>query len=80
MDSHFNDVLAYINSINPPKYPKAINEKWLQTAKKFLTATCSKCHGTYGKDGEYPNLLIPESIIKTDSALYHFQLFQSAVC
>ena len=31
---------------------------------------CAGCHGTYGANEKYPNLLIPESIIQTDSALY----------
>lgn len=70
VDSHFNDVLAYINSIQPPKYPKAVNEKLAAKGKDIFTVNCSKCHGTYGDDGKYPNLLIPESIIQTDSALY----------
>lgn len=70
VDKHFNDVLAYINSIKPPKYPKAIDEKLAAKGKNIFTLTCSKCHGTYGEDGKYLNLLIPESIIKTDSALY----------
>jgi hypothetical protein len=38
--------------------------------EKLFTASCSKCHGTYGDQPTYPNLLIPANIIKTDSALY----------
>lgn len=70
VDSHFNDVLAYINSIQSPKYPKPVDDELAAKGKKIFTATCSGCHGTYGEDGKYPNLLIPESIIQTDSALY----------
>ena len=70
VDSHFNDVLAYINSIQPPKYPKAINTAQAAEGKTIFMATCKKCHGTYGDDATYPNLLIPASIIKTDSLLY----------
>lgn len=70
VDSYFNDVLAYINSIQPPKYPKQINEQLAAEGEKIFTASCSKCHGTYKADGKYPNLLIPENIIQTDSALY----------
>ena len=69
VDGHFNDVLAFINSIQAPKYPKAIDEKLAAKGEKIFTATCSKCHGTYGEDGKYPNLLIPENIIQTDSSL-----------
>lgn len=70
VDSHFNDVLSYIYSIDAPKYPKPINEKLAANGRKVFAATCSRCHGTYGEGGKYPNLLIPENIIQTDSSLY----------
>lgn len=70
VDSHFNDVLAFINSIQAPKYPLPIDTKIASNGKKLFKATCQKCHGSYGENALYPNLLIPESIIKTDSALY----------
>src|SRR4051794_34378278 len=70
VDSHFNDVLAYINSIEPPKYPKPVDKGMVAAGKKLFTATCKKCHGSYGDGGTYPNLLIPGRIIKTDSLLY----------
>lgn len=68
--NHFNDVLSYINSIQPPKYPKEVNESLAAKGKAIFDNTCSGCHGRYGDDGQYPNLLIPASIIGTDSALY----------
>ena len=70
VDSHFNDVLSYIYSINAPKYPKPVDEKLAANGKKVFTATCTSCHGTYGEGSKYPNLLIPENVIQTDSALY----------
>jgi mono/diheme cytochrome c family protein len=70
VDSHFNDVLAYINSIQPPKFPKPINHDLALQGKPLFNDHCSKCHGTYGDEAKYPNLLIPAAIIKTDSALY----------
>ena len=69
--SHFNDVLAFINSIQAPKYPKAINENLAAKGKVVFDKNCSGCHGGYGGDSKYPNLLIPASIIGTDSALYN---------
>lgn len=68
--SHFNNVLAYIQSIEPPKYPKTINEELASQGKALFNNNCSKCHGTYGEAETFPNLLIPASIIRTDSALY----------
>ncbi len=68
--SHFNDVLAYIYSITPPKYPKQINKMLAANGKQIFGDNCAKCHGTYGEDESYPNLLIPAGIIQTDSALF----------
>jgi mono/diheme cytochrome c family protein len=70
VDGHFNDVLAYLYSIEPPKYPKPINAALAKKGGLLFVQNCSKCHGNYGSGGEYPNLLIPESLVNTDSLLY----------
>lgn len=70
VDSHFNDVLAYICSLRPPKYPHEINNSLAAEGKEIFINNCSRCHGTYGDNWQYPNLLIPEHIIQTDSALF----------
>jgi mono/diheme cytochrome c family protein len=70
VDSHFNDVLSYIYSLEPPEYPYPINTALAKTGGVIFVEHCSKCHGHYGGQEEYPNLLIPESIISTDSLLY----------
>lgn len=84
IDSYIPDVLAYIQSLTPPKYPYPINETLARRGGVIFVEHCSKCHGNYhtegpttdksaasasGEGGEYPNLLIPESIIGTDSLL-----------
>ncbi len=70
VNSHFGDVLAYLYSIEPPKYPKTIDQSLAAKGQQVFTTNCSGCHGTYGKEGRYPNLLIPAAVIKTDSMLY----------
>lgn len=70
VDAHMPDVLAYIYSLAPPKYPKAINPSLATQGKVLFEKNCSGCHGTYGDKASYPNLLIPESLVQTDSALY----------
>jgi hypothetical protein len=78
VDAHFNDVLAYINSIQPPAYPNPVNKTMVKQGGILFVQYCSKCHGSYGNGGKYPNLLIPESDIKTDSLLYksNYQSYQ----
>ena len=78
VDAHFNDVLSYIISINPPPYPNPVDRKLVREGGILFVQNCSKCHGSYGSQGKYPNLLIPESEIKTDSFLYksNYQSYQ----
>jgi len=73
VDSHFNDVLAYIYSLRPPKYPYPINTTLAKKGGILFVEHCAKCHGHYGAsdaDDDYPNLLIPESLVGTDSLLF----------
>jgi mono/diheme cytochrome c family protein len=69
VDGHFNDVLAYIYSLKPPKYPYPLNAKLVKQGGIIYLENCSRCHGNNADDQEFPNLLVPESIIKTDSLL-----------
>ena len=70
VDEHMPDVLAYIYSLQAPKYPKSIDQSLAPKGKIIFEQNCSDCHGTYGANSSYPNLLIPESIVQTDSLLY----------
>jgi mono/diheme cytochrome c family protein len=69
VSKHFGDVLAYIKSIEPPKYPEQIDETLASEGETIFINNCSGCHGTYGREETYPNLLIPMSVIQTDSML-----------
>ena len=70
VSTHFGDVLAYIKTIEPPKYPNPINRELAIDGAAVFINNCSGCHGNYGSEETYPNLLIPGSIIQTDSLLY----------
>jgi mono/diheme cytochrome c family protein len=70
VDSHISDVLAYIYSLEPPKFPKTLNQKLVKQGSLLFVSKCASCHGNYGSGGEFPNLLIPESVIQTDSFLF----------
>lgn len=66
---HFSDVLAYIQSLQPPAFPGELNEKLVRKGKFIFNENCSGCHGTYDDGGSYPNLLIPAALVQTDSLL-----------
>jgi mono/diheme cytochrome c family protein len=70
VDEQIRHVLAFIYTLEAPKYSLPINKKLAGEGEKVFIDKCSKCHGKYGSKEEYPNLLIPQSIIKTDSFLH----------
>ncbi|WP_290792521.1 c-type cytochrome [Flavihumibacter sp. UBA7668] len=70
VDRQISDVLAFIFSLRPPPYPGKIDASLAAKGREVFIDNCSKCHGKYGDEEEFPNLLIPAAIIQTDSALY----------
>ncbi|MGZ8544883.1 MAG: c-type cytochrome [Flavisolibacter sp.] len=70
VNEHMPDVLAYIYSLEAPVFPKPVNQALVESGRQIFNSNCSGCHGTYGTTETYPNLLIPQSIIGTDSFLY----------
>jgi hypothetical protein len=70
VDSHFGDVLAYIRSLQPPPYPHPVNKPLAAKGREVFEMNCQDCHGSYGEGGSYPNLLVPGSIVRTDSLLF----------
>ncbi len=66
---HFTDVLAYIHSIEAPVFPGEIDDSKVVDGKKIFMKRCSKCHGTYGDEESYPNLLVETKIVGTDPVL-----------
>jgi len=62
----FRDVLAWLDQLEPPPYPGAVDEQLAARGQKLFEKNCSKCHGTYGEEESYPNKLISLSLVKTD--------------
>jgi RoxA-like, cytochrome c-like len=69
-ENDFKDILAYLKSIEPPKYPFTIDQKLAGEGKEVFEKTCATCHGTYGAPGspedKYPNKQIPLEVVGTD--------------
>lgn len=70
VDSHMPDMLAYIYSLEAPKYPGTIDSTLASAGEIVFINNCAKCHGKYGAEENFPNLLIPAAVIQTDSMLY----------
>lgn len=62
----FRDISQYLISLEPPKYPFAIDRAKAAKGAAIFNETCAKCHGTYGEKWTYPNKVIPLEEIGTD--------------
>jgi hypothetical protein len=65
-ENDFKDVLAYLKTIQPPKYPFSIDAKLAAEGQHVFSKNCANCHGTYGADSKYPNKVIPLEVVGTD--------------
>jgi len=65
-ESDFSDILAYIESLEAPRYRWPIDESLAHEGQQVFNDHCARCHGTYGKDSNYPEKTIPIAELKTD--------------
>lgn len=66
VQKNFVDVLAWLEQLEPPKYPYPVDPELVAQGKNLFEENCKKCHGTYGKRPYYPNKIVPLHEIKTD--------------
>jgi len=71
IDEKMVDLIAWIRTIEPPAYPFPIDAALAAQGKVIFEKTCKKCHGTYGENESYPNLVVKLDIVGTDSMLAH---------
>jgi RoxA-like, cytochrome c-like len=71
LEPTFKDILAYLKSLKPPAYPFAIDRTRAERGKAVFADHCTKCHGTYGPGGTYPNRIVELKVIGTDPARAH---------
>jgi len=69
IDQDFNDVLAYLLSVEPPAYPEAIDTSLAADGQLVFEAHCAACHGTYSEDPSaetYPGQRVDVAEVGTD--------------
>jgi mono/diheme cytochrome c family protein len=62
----FEDVYAYLESLEAPQYPFAIDKPLAAKGEVAFQRVCSSCHGTYGTKETYPEKMVPIDVIGTD--------------
>ena len=62
----FRDILAWIESLQAPRYPWAVDVSLAAAGRAVFERSCSECHGTYGPGGSYPERRVPLETVGTD--------------
>ena len=62
----FEDIQAYIESLEPPAWPYEVDERLAREGELVFLQNCAACHGTYGESSRYPNKRVPLDTIGTD--------------
>jgi len=65
-EPNFVHIYQYIEELESPKYPYAIDTVLADRGKGLFEKTCTECHGTYGHGGEFPNHVVSIDEIGTD--------------
>lgn len=65
-ESDFADILAWIESLEAPKYPWGFDETLAEQGRTVFNANCAECHGTYGETVSYPEKAVAIDEIGTD--------------
>lgn len=65
-EPEFRDILAWIESLEAPRYPWDIDRKLAESGRIAFERTCARCHGKYGDGGNYPEKIVPIDEVQTD--------------
>ena len=65
-ETDFADIRQYLLSLEAPRYPLAVDKVLAEHGKGLFKENCTRCHGSYGPEGTYPNKIIPLEEIGTD--------------
>ena len=66
-EPEFSEILAWIESVEAPKYPYEIDHPLAARGKAVFNQNCSSCHGTYGPEGVYDQKVISIHEVNTDA-------------
>lgn len=70
-EDDFEDVLAWIESVEPPAYPWPVEQELAARGERLFVQNCAECHGTYGQQETYPEVTVPLDVVGTDPVRLH---------
>ncbi len=65
-EEDYRQILAWIETIEPPEYPFAIDATLAAKGRAVFEQNCAECHGTYGAEGTYPGRAVAVEELGTD--------------
>lgn len=65
-EDDFRHIHAWIESLEAPRWPFALDEGLAARGADVFTASCARCHGTYGATPSYPEKRVAQSEVGTD--------------
>ena len=65
-EDEFRRIEQWIESLEPPRWPWAIDTALAERGKEVFANHCASCHGTYGPEGSYPERMVALNEIGTD--------------
>lgn len=68
LEPTFDDIRSYILSLEPPKYPFAIDRQLADRGRRVFERNCAECHGSHDRDADYPGRLVSLDEVGTDPA------------
>ncbi len=65
-ENEFRAIQSWLESLEPPRWPWAIDAALAEQGSAVFTSHCASCHGTYGPESEYPERMVAIDEIGTD--------------
>ncbi|MFM8493999.1 MAG: cytochrome c [Planctomycetia bacterium] len=65
-EDEFRRIEQWIESLEPPRWPWAIDTALTERGREVFANHCASCHGTYGSEGSYPERMVALNEIGTD--------------
>ncbi|MFM8433810.1 MAG: c-type cytochrome, partial [Planctomycetia bacterium] len=65
-EDDFRAIQAWLESLEPPRWPWAIDAALAEQGRAVFESHCASCHGTYGPGGSYPERMVAIDEIGTD--------------
>jgi len=70
-EDDFREIQSWIESVEPPKYPFEIDTELAEQGGAVFEKKCSRCHGNYGSEEKYQQVLVPLDEVGTDPVRLH---------